>query len=69
MNVDLEIRIILVAAVVLAALAAGLLWRSRTGRSKKVSGGQKIDLTELAATKNGQPVTAPRAISASRSWR
>jgi len=57
-NVDLEIRIILVAAVVLAALAAGLLWRSRTGRSKKVSDGQKIDLAELGATKNGQPVTA-----------
>lgn len=58
MNIDLEIRIILVAAVVLAALVAGLVWRSRTGRSKKVSGGQQIDLAELAATKNGQPVTA-----------
>lgn len=58
MNIDLEIRIILVVAVVLTALVAGLVWRSRTGRSKKVSGGQKIDLAELAATKNGQPVTA-----------
>lgn len=57
MNIDLEIRIILVVAVVLAALVAGLVWRSRTGRSKKVSGGQQIDLAELGATKNGQPVT------------
>ena len=58
MNIDFEIRIILVAAVVLAALVAGLVWRSRTGRSKKVSGGQQIDLAELGATKNGQPITA-----------
>lgn len=58
MNVDLEIRIILVAAVVLVALVAGLVWRSRTGRSKKVSGGQQIDLAELAATKNGHAVTS-----------
>ena len=57
MNIDLEIRIILVVAVVLAALVAGLVWRSRTGRSKKVSGGHQIDLAELGATKNGQPVT------------
>ena len=58
MNIDLELRIILVLAVVLASLVAGLVWRSRTGRSKKVSAGQQIDLAELAATKNGQPVTA-----------
>ncbi len=58
MNIDFEIRIILVAAVVLAALVAGLVWRSRTGHSKKVSNGQQIDLAELGATKNGQPVTA-----------
>jgi len=57
-NIDFEIRIILVAAVVLAALVAGLVWRSRTGHSKKVSNGQQIDLAELGATKNGQPVTA-----------
>lgn len=58
MNIDFEIRIILVAVVVLAALVAGLVWRSRTGRSKKVSNGGQIDLAELGATKNGQPVTA-----------
>ena len=58
MNIDLEIRIILVAAVVLAALVAGLVWRSRTGRSKKVSNGQQIDLAQLGATKNGQTVTS-----------
>ena len=58
MNIDFEIRIILVAAFVLAALVAGLVWRSRTGRSKKVSNGQQIDLAELGATKNGQPITA-----------
>ena len=58
MNIDFEIRIILVAAFVLAALVAGLVWRSRTGRSKKVSNGQQIDLAELGATKNGQPIMA-----------
>ena len=58
MNIDFEIRIILVAVVVLAALVAGLVWRSRTGRSKKVSNGGQIDLAELGANKNGQPVTA-----------
>ena len=58
MNIDFEIRIILVAAVVLAALVAGLVWRSRTGRSKKVSNGGQIDLAQLGATKNGQPITA-----------
>ena len=58
MNIDFEIRIILVAAVVLAALVAGLVWRSRTGRSKKVSNGKQIDLAQLGATKDGQPVTS-----------
>ena len=58
MNIDFEIRIILIAAVVLAALVAGLVWRSRTGRSKKVSNGQQIDLAQLGASKNGQPITA-----------
>ena len=52
----LEIRIALVAAVVLVVVAAGLLWKSRTGRAKSVSAGQRVDLAKLGASKNGKPV-------------
>jgi hypothetical protein len=48
----------LVAAVILVVIAAGLFWKSRTGRAKRVAGGHLIDLAKLGATKNGQPVTA-----------
>ena len=53
-----ETRIVLVAAVILVVIAAGLFWKSRTGRAQRVAGGQLIDLAKLGATKNGQPVTA-----------
>lgn len=53
---SLEARIALVAAVVLLALMAGLVWKSRTGRAKKINDGQLIDLASLGAIKNGQPV-------------
>ncbi|MEY4494671.1 MAG: hypothetical protein RL570_786 [Actinomycetota bacterium] len=53
----LETRIALVLGLLALALAAGLLWRATTGRAKKITGGEQIDLTEIGATKNGQPVT------------
>jgi thiol-disulfide isomerase/thioredoxin len=53
----LETRIALVLGLLALALAAGLLWRATTGRAKKITGGAQIDLTEIGATKNGQPVT------------
>ena len=54
----LETRITLVVAIILVAISAGLLWRSRTGRSKKVSDGQQVDLIRLDAVKDGKPVLA-----------
>jgi thiol-disulfide isomerase/thioredoxin len=53
----LETRIALVLGLLALALAAGLLWRATTGRAKKITSGEQIDLTEIGATKNGQPVT------------
>ena len=54
----LETRIALVVAVILAVLALGLFWKLRTGRSKRVTNGQQIDLAKLGAVKNGKPVLA-----------
>lgn len=54
----IETRIALVVAVILLAVAAGLFWRSKTGRSKKVADGQRINLAKLGATKYGKPVLA-----------
>jgi thiol-disulfide isomerase/thioredoxin len=56
--VPLETRIALVVAVILAVLAIGLFWKLRTGRSKRVTNGQQIDLAKLGAVKNGKPVLA-----------
>lgn len=55
---SLELRLILVAAVVLIAIAAGLIWKATTGRAKRISAGEQIDLKEIAAVKNGVPVTS-----------
>ena len=54
----IETRIALVVAVILAVLALGLFWKSRTGRSKRIANGQQIDLAKLGAVKNGKPVLA-----------
>ena len=54
----IETRIALVVAVILAVLALGLFWKSRTGRSKRIINGQQIDLAKLGAVKNGKPVLA-----------
>ena len=54
----IETRIVLVVAIILAVLALGLFWKSRTGRSKKIANGQQIDLVKLGAVKNGKPVLA-----------
>jgi hypothetical protein len=56
--VPIETRIVLVVAIILAVLALGLFWKSRTGRSKRIANGQQIDLAKLGAVKNGKPVLA-----------
>ncbi len=53
----IEIRLILLAGLVLLALAGGIYWRVTTGRAKRVESGEQIDLALLQATKNGQPVS------------
>ena len=47
----------LVLALIGVATAAGLIWKARTGTAKKVNSGVVIDLKEIAAIKDGQPVT------------
>jgi thiol-disulfide isomerase/thioredoxin len=53
----LELKFGLVLLLVALATAAGFLWRSRTGLAKKVAAGTIIDLREIAAIKDGKPVT------------
>ena len=47
----------LVLALIAVATAAGLIWKARTGTAKKVNSGLVIDLKEIAAVKDGFPVT------------
>jgi thiol-disulfide isomerase/thioredoxin len=47
----------LVLALIAVATAAGLIWKARTGTAKKVNSGLVIDLKEIAAIKDGLPVT------------
>ncbi len=53
----LELRLILLVALVLLAVAAGLWFKFNNGRARSVTSGEKVDLKELAATKDGEPVT------------
>jgi thiol-disulfide isomerase/thioredoxin len=53
----LESRIALILGLLALGVAAGLIWKSQSGRARKVSGGEQINLAEIGAIKNGQPVT------------
>jgi thiol-disulfide isomerase/thioredoxin len=55
---SIEIRLALVFGLLAVAIAAGLIWRARTGKAKRVSGGEQINLAELAAVKDGKPVVS-----------
>lgn len=52
-----DAKLIAIIALLVAATAAGLIWRASTGRAKRSSGEIQIDLKEIGATKDGQPVT------------
>ena len=54
---SLELRLILVAAVVLIAIGAGFYWKVTTGRAKRINSGEQIDLKLLGATKNGEAIS------------
>jgi thiol-disulfide isomerase/thioredoxin len=51
-----ETRLLALAALIAVAALAGLWWRSTTGRARRIVAGQQVNLAELAAVKNGQPV-------------
>lgn len=53
----IDTRLALILGLIAATVGIGFIWRSRTGRAKKVSSGQLVNLAEIGATKNGQPVT------------
>jgi thiol-disulfide isomerase/thioredoxin len=54
----MSLQIGIVLALVALATIAGLIWKARTGTAKKVKAGLVIDLAEIAAIKDGKPVTA-----------
>ena len=54
---DLQAKLAIVITLAIVAAVAGLVWRTRTGRSKTVRDGGDVDLRELAAIKNGNLVT------------
>jgi thiol-disulfide isomerase/thioredoxin len=53
---SLDLKVLLVIALVALASVAGLIWRARTGTAKKIHSGEVINLKEIGATKNGKPV-------------
>jgi thiol-disulfide isomerase/thioredoxin len=53
-----ESRLALVSAIVAAAVLVGVIWKLTTGKAKRIRDGLQVDLAELGALKNGQPVTA-----------
>ena len=52
-----QLRIELVAALLVFATLAGLVWKARTGRAHRVRSGEQVDLLKLEAIKAGKPVT------------
>ena len=53
----IDSRLFLVAGLIALVVAAGVIFSIRTGRAKAVGSGEIVDLVELGAFKNGQPVT------------
>ncbi len=53
----IESRLAIVLGLLALGVAAGLIWQARRGQARKVTGGEQINLSEIGAIKNGQPVT------------
>ena len=53
----LDSKLVLVIALLALATIGGVVWRITTGRSRRIKDGLQIDLREIGAVKNGQPVT------------
>ena len=54
---NLSIQFVVVLGLVALATIGGLIWKAKTGTAKKVKAGEVIDLKEIAALKDGKPVT------------
>jgi thiol-disulfide isomerase/thioredoxin len=55
MNLSIQITVVL--GLLALATVVGLIWKAKTGTAKKITKGEVIDLKEIAAVKDGQPVT------------
>jgi thiol-disulfide isomerase/thioredoxin len=53
----LEVKLALFAALALVSVAAGLIWKARTGSANLVKSGELVDLNKLAAVKGGDRVS------------
>ena len=51
-------KLLLVLTVLAVATIGGLVWRITTGRARRIKDGLQIDLREIGAEKDGQPVRA-----------
>lgn len=54
---SIEIRLALVFGLLALAVVIGILWRARSGNSKKIEHGKLVNLAEIGAVKDGKPVT------------
>jgi thiol-disulfide isomerase/thioredoxin len=52
-----EVKISAILGLLVLATLVGIIWKSTTGRAKRIKDGLQVDLTKLAATKNGKAVT------------
>lgn len=50
-------KIGLLLGLVLVAALVALVWKAKTGKAKQVADGEKVDLAEIGAVKNGAAVT------------
>jgi thiol-disulfide isomerase/thioredoxin len=50
-------KLAIFAALVALSVASGLIWKARTGRANLVKSGELVDLSKLAASKNGTSVS------------
>jgi thiol-disulfide isomerase/thioredoxin len=53
-----ELRLLLLAAIVVGAVVLGVVWRLTSGRARRIKDGLQVDLAELAISKNGKAVTS-----------
>lgn len=53
----LELKLELIAGLVIFGTLAGFYWKAKTGKAKRVRTGEQVDLAKLDAVRNGKPVT------------